>query len=240
VEERADRRAAFRAGVRAGVPYALAGFLLSLSFGVLAREAGFSVAAAIAMSVIVFAGSAQFAAVSIVAAGGGLGAAVGAAALMNSRFLPMGIALAPSLPGRAAKRAVQGQTVVDSSWAMAARGDGTFDRWFLFGSTAPQYVTWVLGTTAGALGGDLLGDTHRYGLDAIYPTFFLALLLAEMRRPRGRRVAALGALISLALVPVAPPGLPVLAASVAAFAGLRRRGRSGSGSGSGSSSEADS
>src|SRR3954465_6325689 len=100
-EDGAKPRESFRAGVRAGLPFAAAGFLLSLSFGVLARDAGFSIIAAIVMSAIVFAGSAQFAAVAIVAAGGGLGAAVGAAALMNSRFLPMGIALAPSLPGGA-------------------------------------------------------------------------------------------------------------------------------------------
>jgi 4-azaleucine resistance transporter AzlC len=224
MEGGSSRRASWRAGLRAGVPYALAGFLLSLSFGVLARDAGFSVPAAISMSAIVFAGSAQFAAVSIVAAGGGLGAAVGAAALMNSRFLPMGIALAPSLPGRAAKRAAQGQTVVDASWAMANRGDGTFDRWFLFGSTAVQYVTWVAGTVVGAVAGHVLGDPHKLGLDAIYPTFFLALLFAELGKRRARGVAALGALIALVLVPIAPPGLPILVASVAAFAGLYRRG----------------
>ena len=207
------------------MPYALAGFLLSLSFGVLARDAGFSVLAATVMSAIVFAGSAQFAAISIVTAGGGIGAAVGAAALMNSRFLAMGIALAPSLPGRAHKRAAQGQTVVDASWAMANRGDGTFDRWFLFGSTAVQYVTWVTGTAVGALAGDVLGDPHKYGLDAIYPTFFLALLLVELRNRRARGVAALGALIALVLVPLVPPGLPVLAAGLAAFVGAVRRDR---------------
>ena len=211
----------WRAGLRAGAPFAAAGFLLSLSFGVLAREAGFSALQAIVMSAIVFAGSAQFAAISIVGAGGGLGAAVAAAALMNSRFLPMGIALAPSLPGGRAKRAAQGQTVVDASWAMAAQGDGTFDRWFLFGSTAIQYVTWFAGTTAGALGGNLLGDPGKLGLDAIYPTFFLALLLAELVRPRARVVAALGAVIALALVPFTPAGVPVLAASAAALLGLR-------------------
>src|SRR4051794_9203328 len=151
------------------------------------------------MSAIVFAGSAQFAAISIVAAGGGLGAAVGAAALMNSRFLPMGIALAPSLPGGPLKRAAQGQTVVDSSWAMALRGEGRFDRWFLFGSTAVQYVTWLTGTAVGAFGGDLLGDPDALGLDAIYPTFFLALLFNELRSNRARGVAALGAVIALAL-----------------------------------------
>jgi predicted branched-subunit amino acid permease len=175
------------------------------------------------MSAIVFAGSAQFAAIAILTAGGGLGAAVSAAALMNSRFLPMGIALAPSLPGRAVKRAAQGQAVIDSSWAMALREHGRFDRWFLFGSTAVQYLTWVGGTLAGALAGDVLGDPQRLGLDAIFPTFFLALLIAELRNGRARSVAALGALIALVLVPFTPPGVPVLVASLASLVGLRRR-----------------
>jgi 4-azaleucine resistance transporter AzlC len=205
------------------VPYGLASFFLSLSFGVLARDAGLSAVAAVVMSAIVFAGSAQFAAVSIVAAGGGLGAAVAAAALMNSRFLPMGIAVAPSLPGGPLKRAAQGQAVVDASWVVAGRDDGTFDRWMLFGSTAPQYVAWVGGTLAGALGGDVLGDPSRLGLDAVFPTFFLALLLTELRDRRSVGVAGLGALIALALVPLAPPGVPVLVASLAAFVGLSRR-----------------
>src|SRR4051794_35190540 len=146
--------ASWRAGLRAGMPFAAAGFLLSLSFGVLAREAGFSAAAAIVMSAIVFAGSAQFAAISIVAAGGGLGAAVAAAALMNSRFLPMGIALAPSLPGGPSKRAAQGQAGVDSSWAMAAQGAGSFDRWFLFGSPAIPDATGFAGPAARGGGGE--------------------------------------------------------------------------------------
>jgi 4-azaleucine resistance transporter AzlC len=218
-----DRRARFRAGLRAGVPYAVASFFLSLSFGVVARDAGLSSLAAIVMSAIVFAGSAQFAAVSIAAAGGGLAAAVTAAALMNSRFLPMGIALAPSLPGGPLKRAAQGQAVTDPSWALALGEGGRFDRWFMFGCTAVQYAAWQAGTIVGALGGDVFGDAERLGLDAVYPTFFLALLLAELRSRAARGVAALGALLALVLVPFTPPGVPVLVASLAAFAGLRRR-----------------
>ena len=215
-------RAQLRAGVRVGIPFAIASFLLSVSFGVVAKEAGFSSVAAIVMSAIVFAGSAQFAAVAIYASGGSLGAAVVAAALMNSRFLPMGVALAPSLPGGPLKRAAQGQAIVDSSWALAAREDGTFDRWLLFGVTAPQYVAWVSGTVVGALFGDALGRPETLGLDAIYPAFFVALLIAEMRSRRAAGAAALGALLALALVPIAPPGVPVLVASLAALIGLRR------------------
>lgn len=216
-------RARFRSGLRAGVPFAIAGGILSMSFGVLATAAGMSDIAAVAMSMVVFAGSAQFAAVAIVAAGGSLGAAVAAAAMVNSRFLPMGVALAPSLPGRAMLRALQGQAVVDASWAMALREDGSFDRFFLFGATAVQYVTWSLGTAFGVLVGGLLGDTDKLGLDAIFPAFFLALLIAEAQSRRARGVAALGTAIAVALVPFTPVGVPVLVASVAAFAGLWRR-----------------
>jgi 4-azaleucine resistance transporter AzlC len=205
------------------VPYALAGGVLALSFGVLAREAGFSALGAMLMSAIVFAGSAQFAAISIIAAGGGVGAAIGAAALMNARFLPMGIAFAPSLPGSPLRRAAQGQTVVDASWALANQGDGRFDRHLLFGASAVQYVTWLTGTAIGAFGGGALGEPRDVGLDAICPAFFLALLLPELREARSRGVALAGALIALALVPLVPPGVPVLAASVAALAGLKRR-----------------
>ena len=198
-------------------------FVLSMSFGVLARQAGFSPLQAILTAAIVFAGSAQFAGLAVLASGGTAAAAVAAGTLMNGRFLAMGTALAPSLPGGPLKRATQGQAVVDASWALANRGDGTFDRWLLFGTTAPQYVTWTLGTVVGVFAGDLIGDPQRLGLDAIYPTFFLALLLAELRDPLSRTVAAAGGLIALALVPFTPAGVPILAAAAAALLGLGRR-----------------
>ncbi len=214
------RPATFREGVRAGVPFALAGGLLAISFGVVAQQAGFSALEAILMSLLVYAGSAQFTAVAILAAGGGAGAAISAATLMNSRFLAMGAALGPSLPGGPLKRAAQGQTVVDASWALASRGDGTFDRWMLFGSSAMQFVTWQTGTIVGALSADLVGDPERLGLDALFPAFFLALLMAEAKTSRARAVAVLGGLIALALVPITPAGVPVLVAGAAALVGL--------------------
>src|SRR3954454_3992600 len=222
---RATRNDHLRAGVRAGMPFAIAGSLLALSFGVVAQGAGLSALATIAMSAIVFAGSAQFTAIAILAQGGTVGAAVLAAALVTSRFLPMGVALGPSLPGGPLRRALQGQTIVDASWAIATRGDGTFDRYLLFGSTAVQYVGWVGGTVVGALAGNVLGDPEAIGLDAVYPAFFLALLIEELGDRRSRLVAALGALIALALVPVAPGGVPVLAASLAALVGLHSSAR---------------
>ena len=193
--------------------------MLALSFGVVATGLGFPAIATIVMSAVVFAGSAQFAAVGILAAGGGLGAAVGAAALMNSRFVPMGFALGPSLHGSRLRRAAEGQLTVDSSWAMSARGDGRFDRLYLFGHTAVQYVAWIIGTVAGVVTPSL--DAQSLGLDAVFPAFFLAILAGELRDRRRVGVAGAGAAIALALVPFTPPGVPVLVASCAALVGLR-------------------
>ena len=219
-DARADFRRGVRRGIRLGLPFGVVSFALSLSFGVLAVQAGFTPLQAIVTSALVFGGSAQFSSLSIVAAGGGIPAALGAATLMHSRVLAMGIAFAPSLPGGPVRRAIQGQAVVDSSWALANRGDGTFDRSLLFGTTIPQYAAWLAGTVAGALAGDLVGDVERFGLDALFPTFFVGILLAELGRPRARVVAAVGAVIALALVPFAPSGVPVLVAGVAALLGL--------------------
>src|SRR4051794_7405752 len=194
-----DRRQRLRDGLRAGLPFGVAGALVAMSFGVVAQGAGLSPGAAIAMSAIVFAGSAQFTAIAILTQGGTVGAALLAAALVNSRFLPMGVALGPSLPGGPLRRAAQGQAIVDASWAIASRGDGTFDRWLLFGSTAVQSVGGAAGRMVGALAGNVLGAPETLGPAPIYPAFFLALMLSEIDDRRSRLVAVLGGLIAFAL-----------------------------------------
>ncbi len=169
------------------------------------------------MSAVVFSGSAQFGAASILGAGGGTLAALVAAVLLNSRFLPMGVAVAPGLRGSAMRRAVEGQATVDASFVLASRGGGRFDRETLIGASLAQYQAWVGGTVVGALIGDALGDVTRLGLDALVPAFFLALLLEEVGDRHSRIVAVIGAGLALVLVPFAPVGVPVLAASVAAL-----------------------
>jgi predicted branched-subunit amino acid permease len=214
-------RESLRAGIRAGIPFAVAAGVLSISFGVLA-EPVVGAAAAIALSALVFAGSAQFASVAVLAAGGGVSAAVIAGILLNARYIPMGIALAPSLGGGWLRRAAYGQAMIDASWAMANRGGGRFDTAFLVGATLPCYPAWVAGTLIGLGAGDLLGDPRALGLDALFPAFFLALLVGgELQRGRTAIVVAfLGGAIALALTPFTPAGVPVIAASAAALLGL--------------------
>ena len=215
-------RERLRAGVRRGLPFGVAVFAISLSFGVLARPVMGSVAP-IVMSVVVFSGSAQFGALAVLSAGGSTAAAIAAAVLLNARYAAMGLALAPSLRGRWLSRAAFAMTTVDASWAAASRGDGTFDPWYMVGVSVPQYVGWVSGTIVGVLVGPALGDPNALGLDALFPAFFLALLFEEARGSRRRVAAAGGAGIALVLTPFVPAGLPILAAAAAAVAASRLR-----------------
>ncbi|MCD6015193.1 MAG: branched-chain amino acid permease [Solirubrobacterales bacterium] len=217
-----EAREQFRSGMRLGIPYAGASALLAISFGVLA-ETLMGPVAPIVMSALVFAGSAQFAAAAVLAAGGGAVAAIAAGILLNLRYAPMGIALAPSLRGGALRRAAIGQAMIDFSWAAASRGGGRFDPPFMLGATVPSYPCWVGGTAIGVLVGDSIGDPAALGLDAIFPAFFLCLLVeGELRPGPPAVVAGLGSLIALVLIPFTPAGVPVIAASAAALLGLRR------------------
>ncbi len=222
--ERERGSGVYFAGARAGLPFALATFVLGISFGVLAHSLGWGVVAPIVFSVITFSGAAQFAVAAVLGAGGGALAAIVAAVLLNARFLPMGVAVAPFLKGGLLRRALEGQTVVDASWALASRGGGCFDREFMMGATVPQLAAWIGGTVIGVLAGDVVGDVERLGLDVIFPAFFLALLVDELHDGEQTIAAALiAAVLSLALVPLVPPGVPVIAACAAALLGLRGR-----------------
>jgi 4-azaleucine resistance transporter AzlC len=215
----AERR---RAGIRRGLPFGIAVFAISVSFGVLARPLMGPVAP-IVMSIVVFSGAAQFGALAVLIVGGGAGAAIAAGVLLNARYLAMGLALAPSLRGPAPSRAAFALPLVDASWAAASRGDGTFDPWYLVGVSIPQYVGWVLGTVVGVLIGPRLGDPNALGLDALFPAFFIVLLFGEARSRRRLAAAAGGAGIALVLTPLVPAGLPILAAAAAAVAASRMR-----------------
>ncbi|MGH9272047.1 MAG: AzlC family ABC transporter permease [Ilumatobacteraceae bacterium] len=212
----------YRAGLRAGLPIAIPTGLIGMVFGIAAVEAGWGSLAPVVMSLVVFAGSAQFALLSVLGDGGTRVAALVAATLVNMRFLVMGVALAPSLIGGRLRRAIEGQTLVDASFVIAANGDGTFARRRLIGATAPQFVAWISGTAIGVLAGDAIPDPEALGLDVLFPAFFLALLAAELRVPERRLVAAAAAVIALILVPLAPAGVPIVAACAAVLLAARR------------------
>ena len=212
----------YLAGARAVAPLALAAASFGAAFGVLARTAGMGSLAPIVMSATTFAGAAQFAAASVLDEGGVVVAAVGAAVLLNARYGAISLAVAPDFRGSRFRRFLESQLIVDESWAVAQVGGGRIDRRVLVGAGLVLFPFWVGGTALGVLFGDVLGDPERFGLDAAFPALFLALLATQLVS-RGAVIAALaGGLIAFVLIPIAPPGVPVIAAAAVCLAGLRR------------------
>ena len=173
------------------------------------------------MSATTFAGSAQFAVASILGAGGGVASAIAAAALLNARYAPISVSVAPLFVGggSTASRvaADRGRVLGD-----VAGPDGRYDRRLLVGAGLVLYVCWVGGTAIGALAGEALGDPASLGLDAAFPALFLALLVTQVHSRRALAAAVLGGTIALALLPFAPAGVPIVAAAAACLIGWRR------------------
>ena len=209
-----------RHGVRAALPLAVAPLLFGASFGLLAVDAGFGAVGAVVMSATTFAGSAQFAAASILEDAGGAVAAIVAALLLNARYVPLSLAVASIFPGSRRRRLFESQLIVDESWALAGRS-GRFEYGILAGAGVLLYVVWVGGTALGTVVGDLL-DPEAIGLDAAFPALFLALLAPYLGTRRALLTAALAGAITLVLLPFAPAGVPIVAAAFAALIGLRR------------------
>lgn len=197
--------------------------VFGVSFGVLAEAEELGVVAPIVMSATTFAGSAQFAAISVLETAAGALAAIGAAVLLNARYAPISLTVAPSMGGSLPGRLLQSQLIVDESWAVSQVGGGRVDRRLLVGAGLTLYAGWVGGTAAGVLGGGLLGDPETYGLDAAFPALFLGLLVQQIGSRRAVFAALVGAALALALVPFSSPGVPIIAASAACLVGLWRR-----------------
>ncbi len=184
-----------------------------ISFGVLAVAAGISPAKACVMSMLVFTGASQFAFVGVVAAGGGALAAISPAVMLAVRNAAYGLSLAPILPRRLRVRVLLAQFVIDESTAMArAEDDPAAARRAFLATGISVWVCWTVGTLTGALLGGGIGDPRTFGLDAMFPAAFMALLAPQLRRPGAPGAAAAGGGIAVSLLPFTPAGVPIVAA----------------------------
>lgn len=197
--------------------------VFGLAFGVLSVNAGASVAQTCALSLFTFTGASQLSAMSVIGTGGTVGSALGGALLLAARNFVYGLALAPMIKGSLPTRLLASHFAIDETAAMATAQSDPRLRKIAFWTTAiALFVLWNLGTLIGALLGSEI-DLQKYGLDVAITASFVAMLAPHLRSSKGRQAAALGAIICLLLIPSAPIGLPILAAGLAVFVGLRRQ-----------------
>jgi 4-azaleucine resistance transporter AzlC len=214
-----ERGAVLRAAIGIGL-YAMA---FGASFAAISVGSGLTLPQTMVLSLVMFTGASQFAFVGVAATGGSPLAAVPAALLLGVRNAFYGVPVSEILHPRGLARVWTAHFVIDETTAMAISQATARARRFAFWTTGLILFTlWQLGSLAGALVGRAV-DPAAVGLDAAAPAVFLALLWPSLRRREARWVALGGVVVALALLPVAPPGIPVVAAAgVALVAGLLR------------------
>jgi predicted branched-subunit amino acid permease len=215
-----DRRAVVRDSLAVGVAVGAYGF----AFGAASVAAGLSVLQSCLLSLLAFTGGTQFAVVGVIAGGGSVAAALAGGLLLGSRNALYAMRLSPLLRVRGVRRLVAALGTIDESTAMAVAQDepelGRIAFWWTF---AGVFTFWNLSTLFGALAGSVI-DPAAFGLDAVVPAAFLALLAPRLRTGATERwIAVAAAVIAAALIPLTPPGVPVLAACGALVLAFRMR-----------------
>lgn len=229
----AQRRSIIRDSAAVGLAVGIYG----VSFGALAIAAGFSVGQAMALSALMFTGGSQFAYIGVIDAGGSAVAAAAAALLLGARNSVYAMALAPVLRLRGVRRVLGAQLTIDESFAMATGVQSDEEpraaRTAFWATGIAVFVGWNIFTVAGAAGAASLGDPAKWGLDAMVPAAFLALLWPRLQNRRAVAIALLAAVVAIVLMPLTPAGVPiilggVIAAAAAVWWGRRPAHREGS------------
>lgn len=212
----------FRRGFRTGLALSPAIFVYGLAFGLVAAQAGLGWGWALSMSVTVFSGSAQLAALSVMQAGEAALLTLFATVLvMNARYLLFGATIQPWLSQAGPLRGYGSLLLIgDANWiaTMRAAEKGEEDRAYLAGTGVPLMGTWLAGTLIGVIFGRVLPDPHAFGADLMLPAF-AAAMMAVMVKTRGHLVpVAVGAAAALLVTPPFGNGWGIVAAGLAGAA----------------------
>nr|WP_276643560.1 AzlC family ABC transporter permease [Siccibacter turicensis] len=184
--------------------------VVGVSYGSLAMAYGFPLWLPLVLSVFVLAGASEFMFIGIVASGGHPLAAAAAGLLVNARHIPFGVAVRELVGKRAT--AVLGSHIMNDESVVFGLAQATHEQrkaaFWLCGLGVA--LVWPLGALIGSAIGTLLPSPEAIGLDAVFPAILLALVIPALKNRTTLIRATSGAAISLAAVPFAPVGLPVL------------------------------
>ena len=196
------------------------------AFGAAAVANGFSVLQTCLLSLLTFSGASQFAVIGVLGAGGGAISGIATASLLGIRNGVYGVIMAPRLKVKGFKRIVAAQITIDESTAVAlgqeVRGESAMRQGFWLTGFG-VFLFWNLFTVAGALGAQAMGDIRAWGLDSAVPAAFLGLVWPRLKTNIDRFLAIGCVVFALAMTPILPAGLPIIAtAFIAVAVGLRK------------------
>jgi len=173
-------------GVKRALPIVLGYVPIGFAYGVLAGKSGLSEANTLLMSLIVFAGSAQFIAVGLFASGTGPAAVILTTFVVNLRHMLMAASLAPYLNGwKKRYLAFFSYELTDETFALHSSAAGKLSECKLeaLSLNMTAQVSWVLGTALGVIASGLIGDIKPLGLDYALAAMFIGLLVGQCESP---------------------------------------------------------
>ncbi|MEO9873435.1 MAG: AzlC family ABC transporter permease [Anderseniella sp.] len=203
--------------------FALALFIVpyGMAFGVAAIDSGMSATHAVAMSVFVFSGAAQFASLELWSSASVVSLLLVVLAV-SARFILLGASLSPWVNRLKRPQRLAALTMLsDPNFADSINAFQNRERDIgrLLGGGLVLWAAWIIGTTIGAVIGQSFGDLHRFGIDVLMPSYFVALLLAgwlsEWEGGQTWLPAITAALIAIFGLHVLPPGWNIVGAAVA-------------------------
>ena len=189
-------------------------------YGLAAREAGFSPVEAMAMSLIVYAGAAQFAAVGYVASGLAWPGIIVLTALLNARHLLYSAALRPWLRDvPLPRRAVIAHLLTDESFALSIshfrRIGRTDERGYWLAAVGPDGIfTWTIATLAVVVLGAQIPDPGRLGIDVIFPAAMIGLAVGLVSGRRELVAAIVGAGVAVGVALVTSPSIGIVSGGI--------------------------
>lgn len=166
---------------------------IGLAFGVIGHASGLAIWLVVLMSTVIYAGSAQFTTVSMLAAGNPVLSVILATFLINSRMLLMSVTLAPYFHQQStAKNIWLGTLLTDESFALSMNKlNATHDRLsfgWLNAANLVAYLTWISATAGGALLGGIVGNPQKWGLDFAIVAMFMGLLFLQLIADRALKL----------------------------------------------------
>lgn len=194
--------AKFWSGVRQALPIVLGYIPVGFAYGVLAQKSGLGLFNAIAMSVIVFAGSAQLIGAGLFGAAASPFTLITTTFVVNLRHLLMSAALAPKLKGwKKWQIGLFGYELTDETFALHTMrmAKTTPPKLETFAVNITSQSSWVLGSLAGYLAGGQIADVRPVGLDFALPAMFIALLVPQIVKPLYLMMAVLAGGLSATL-----------------------------------------
>ncbi len=205
--EPGDSRGDLWAGVRDVSPLMLGVVPFALVAGIAAVDAGLSLVEAVGMSVIVFAGASQLAALDLLGSNAPLAVVIGTAVVINLRMVMYSASIAPYFSRYARRtRAGLAYLLTDQAYALSVaefeENDGR-SRWrYYLGAAASLWIVWQIGTVVGVVVG--AGVPDAWGLTFAVPLVFLALLVPAMKDRPSTAAGVVGGAVA-----VVAAGLPL-------------------------------